>query len=436
MSSKPIVEAGGWLITSLGRVRAAALTSSSGDYGAVLQIASSQTGRFSLNLDLRRIWSHDGKPLIPFSTYVDTFDSVPIDGQQVGDGSFTQASGSVGYQLGAAYLAFIGSLRKDEGVPVDYSIGPNLSWPFLSRQGLQIALQADAEVTRTSKAGYVGFRMLFNRGHYSVSNSLGARSVSSKSGSGTSQSRAVGDTTAQFSYADDSGTDLSVAGGLNRDVDSTAAHAEGILHSRLGNARVDVLHNIEGNQRTQYGLTLQTGAVVERDDAVLGGRDLAESALVVSVDDKEKDASQFEVLINGQARARLKAGERLPIFLQPYRAYSVRLRPLNGASVWYDSAEREFTLYPGNVQHVSWRVEHLLTIFGRAVRPSGQPVANAMITSHRGLGQSNSDGYFEIETSTNDVLTFDGSEGLSCKVRIGELGNKLDYAPIGRVLCQ
>ncbi|HEX3675774.1 MAG TPA: CS1-pili formation C-terminal domain-containing protein, partial [Sphingomicrobium sp.] len=81
-------------------------------------------------------------------------------------------------------------------------------------------------------------------------------------------------------------------------------------------------------------------------------------------------------------------------------------------------------------------VEHLLTIFGRAVRPSGQPVANAMITSHRGLGQSNSDGYFEIETSANDVLTFDGSGGLSCKVRIGELGNKLDYAPIGRVLCQ
>lgn len=433
-STKPIVEAGGWLITSLGRVRAAALASASGDYGALLQIASSQTGRLSLNLDLRRIWSHDSKPLVPFSTYVDTFDSQPIDAQQFADGSFTQASGSVGYQFGSAYLALIGSLRKDEGVRADYSIGPNLSWPFLTSHRVQIALQADAEMTRTTRAGYVGFRMLFNRAHYSVSSSLGARSVSAKDG--VSQSRAVGDTTAQFSYADDRGTNLAVAGGLSRDVDSANAHAEGILHSRFGNARLDVIHDIEGDQRTQYGLTLQTGAVVERDDAVLGGRDLAESALVVSIDDKDKDAAKFEVLIDGQARATIKAGERLPIFLQPYRAYSVRLRPLNGASVWYDSEEREFTLYPGNVQHVSWHVEHLLTIFGRAVRPGGQPVANALITSRRGLGESNSDGYFEIETSANDVLAFDGGGGLSCKVKIGELGSKVDYAPVGKVVCQ
>ena len=433
-STKPIVEAGGWLITSLGRVRAAALASASGDYGALLQIASSQTGRLSLNLDLRRIWSHDSKPLVPFSTYVDTFDSQPIDAQQFADGSFTQASGSVGYQFGSAYLALIGSLRKDEGVRADYSIGPNLSWPFLTSHRVQIALQADAEMTRTTRAGYVGFRMLFNRAHYSVSSSLGARSVSAKDG--VSQSRAVGDTTAQFSYADDRGTNLAVAGGLSRDVDSANAHAEGILHSRFGNARLDVIHDIEGDQRTQYGLTLQTGAVVERDDAVLGGRDLAESALVVSIDDKDKDAAKFEVLIDGQARATIKAGERLPIFLQPYRAYSVRLRPLNGASVWYDSEEREFTLYPGNVQHVSWHVEHLLTIFGRAVRPGGQPVANALITSRRGLGESNSDGYFEIETSANDVLAFNGGGGLSCKVKIGELGSKVDYAPVGKVVCQ
>lgn len=435
-SGKPIVEAGGWLITTLGRVRAAALASVSGDRGALLQVASNQMGGFSLNLDLRRIWSHDGKPLIPLSTYVDTFDSVPIDGRQVGNGSFAQASGSVGYQLGTAYLALIGSLRKDEGVPVDYSIGPNLSWPFFRRNGLQVALLADAEVTRTSRAGYVGFRMLFNRGHYSVSSSVGARSLSSKGASGPSQSRAVGDTSAQFSVADDRGTDLSVAGGVTRDVDSTAAHAVGILYSRFGSGRVDILHNIEGSQRTQYGVTLQTGALIERDDAVLGGRDLAQSAFVVSVDDKDKGASRFEVLINGQSRARLKSGERLPIFLQPYRAYSVRLRPLNGASVWYDSAEREFTLFPGNVQHVSWQVEHLLTVFGRAVRPDGEPVANAMISSRRGLGESNSEGFFEIETSANDVLSFDGGDKDSCKVKVGELNGKLDYAPIGRVVCQ
>lgn len=122
-SKTPIAEAGGWLVTPLARVRAAALASTSGDKGALLQVASAQAAGFSLNLDVRRIWSHDGKPLIPFSTYVDTFDSVPLEGQQVGNGSFTQASGSIGYRLGTAYLAliFFEIIGSDETLCLDVS---------------------------------------------------------------------------------------------------------------------------------------------------------------------------------------------------------------------------------------------------------------------------------------------------------------------------
>jgi hypothetical protein len=434
-SKRPILEGGAWLISSLGRVRAAALASAKGDTGALLQVYSSQMGRFSVNFDLRRIWSHDGKPLIPLPTYIDSFDSGPVDGRQIGNGSFTQASGSIGYQLGSAYVAVIGSLRKDKGLPVDYSIGPNVSWPIVSRNGMQIALQADAQVTRTTTAGYVGVRMLFTRGNYSVSSSLGRRGLSSKERSAPSRSRQVGDTTAQLSYSDDDNTDLSLAGGLTRELDSTTAHAEGILYSRFGSARGEVLQNVEGSHQTQYGLTLQTGAVLNRNDAILGGRDLAESALVISVDGNS-DTSEFDVLINDQARGRMKAGQRLPIFLQPYRAYSVRLRPVAAASVWFDTASREFTLYPGNVQHFRWHVDHLLTIFGRAVRGDGKPVADAMVKSGRGIGESNSDGYFQIETSSNDVLSFESGEGAACKVSLGALDQKLDYARVGRVVCQ
>jgi len=434
-SDKQLIEAGIWLITPLGRVRAAALASAEGDRGALLQIASAQSGRLNLNLDLRRIWSSDGKPLLPLPTEVDSFDSVPLDEGQIGKGSFTQASASIGYRFGTAYLAVIGSLRKDEGSPTDYSVGPDLSWPFVSRNGLQIALQANAQLTRTSKAAYVGFRMLYNRGGYSVSNSVGARAVADKSDSNPSQSRAVGETTAQFSYADQHGTDLSLVGGVTREIDSTAAHAEAQLNSRLGNVRAELVQGIEGSHRTQYALTVQTGALIERHDAILGGPDLTESALVVSVDGAPADA-RFEVIINDQTRAHLSADERFPIFVQPYHRYSVRLRAIDARSVWYDSATRSFTLYPGNVQHVSWHVEHLQTIFGRAVRPNGEPVANAMITSRRGLGQSNSEGYFQIDTSAEDVLVFEAANDMGCKVKLPRTDRRLDYAPVGRVVCE
>jgi outer membrane usher protein FimD/PapC len=208
-----------------------------------------------------------------------------------------------------------------------------------------------------------------------------------------------------------------------------------VVYSRLGSARGQVLHDFEGTNRTQYGLTVQTGAVLNRDDAVLGGRNLAQSAVIVSVDGAP-GGSQFDILVDGHSRGRVKAGRRVPIFLEPYHSYSVRLRPLNAASVWFDTASRALTLYPGNVQHVRWHVEHLLTIFGRAVGPDGKAVADATVTSRRGIGQSDSNGYFQIETSSDDALSFEIAGGTKCRVTLGGLDQKLDYAAVGRVLCQ
>jgi hypothetical protein len=104
--------------------------------------------------------------------------------------------------------------------------------------------------------------------------------------------------------------------------------------------------------------------------------------------------------------------------------------------VWYDTAARELTLYPGNVEHVRWHVESLLTVFGRAVREDGTPVADATVTSRRGISQSNSDGYFQIETSASDRLSFDGGNGKTCAVEIGGLDQELEYASIGKVVCR
>lgn len=434
-SGKPIFNAGAWLITSLGRVRVAGLVSAAGDRGALVQVNSGETGRLNVNFDLRRIWSHDGKPLIPLSNYVDTFDSEPLNGRQTGEGSYTQISGSIGYRFGAAYLSVIGSLRKDQGRPADYSVGPNLNWPVVNAGGLQVALQANAELTRETRGGYVGVRMFFASGAYSVSSSAGRRAISGNGDAAPSRQRAVGDTTAHFAYGDENGTDVALAGGFTRELDSATAHAEGSLYSRFGSVRGEISRDFEGSRRTQYGLSLQTGAVANRDDLVVGGRNLEESGLVISVDGGARQA-RFEVLIDGQPRGRVSAGERLPVFLQPYHAYSVRLRPVDAAPVWYDSAARQFTLYPGNVEHVQWHVESLLTVFGRAVREDGTPVAEAAVTSKRGISLSNAQGYFQIDTSANDLLSFDSGNGNICAIRISGLDQERDYASLGKVICR
>ena len=84
------------------------------------------------------------RPLIPFSSVAESFAGIEPTAAQIGIGSYTQATGSVGYRLGSAYLSLLGSLRKDEGIRSSYSIGPSLSWTMVQRNGVQLTVNADA----------------------------------------------------------------------------------------------------------------------------------------------------------------------------------------------------------------------------------------------------------------------------------------------------
>jgi hypothetical protein len=432
---KNMVEAGAWLLTRYGRVRVAGLVSTSGDRAALLQVGSSGLGRLNFNLDVRRVWSSDERPLIPLPAAVDNFGSTTPTGAQVGEGSYTQVSGSIGYSLGTAYLSAVGSLRRDRGIGKDYTIGPSVSWPILSRGGAQLVLQADAQRTRTTTAAFIGFRAQFTRKNMSVLGTLGHASRNSNEGSIGDADRAVGSLTAEYFHEAADRTQVSASAGFDRNLDSSEVHAAGAFYSRFGSARGDLLHPLSSEGGLQYGLTLQAGAAIDAHDMALGGRDIQESALLVSLEG-ERGRSSFDVLVDEQPRGRVAAGQSLPVFLQPYREYSVRLRPIGAPAVDYDGAPRSFTLYPGNVQKLRWVARTFFTVFGQALRPDGRPVANATIQSQRGIGESDERGYFQIDVAAGDMLSFDPAAGESCKAAVSATKAEEDFVPLGKVICQ
>ncbi|WP_028969652.1 CS1-pili formation C-terminal domain-containing protein [Sphingomonas sp. URHD0057] len=432
---KNMVEAGAWLLTRYGRMRVAGLVATSGDHAAFLQLGSSGLGSLNLNLDVRRVWSSDGAPLVPLPAAVDNFGSTPPTGAQVGEGSYTQVSGSVGYTLGTAYLSAVGSLRRDRGIGRDYTIGPSVSWPILSRGSAQLVLQADAQRTRTTTAAFIGFRAQFTRKNLSVLGTLGHASRNNDDPALRDAARAVGSLTAEYFHQAADRTQVSASAGFDRNLDSSEVHAAGAFYSRLGSARGDLLHPLSGEGGLQYGLTLQTGAAIGGHDMALGGRDLDESALLVSLGG-ERGRSSFDVLVDEQPRGRVGAGRSLPLFLQPYREYSVRLRPIGAPSVDYDGAPRPVTLYPGNVETLRWVARSVFTVFGQALRPDGRPVANATIQSQRGIGESDEHGYFQIDVAAGDMLSFDSGGGESCRAAVSATKAREDFVPLGKVICR
>ena len=431
---KAVMQAGAWFIRGPVRARAAALYSSAGDRGAVLQASSAGHGPLNVTFDLRRMWSRDGKPLIPLSSHASSFDGPAPIGVQLSFGSYTQATGSVGLQLGTAHLSVVGSYRKDRHLPPDYSVGPSLNWPLVTRNQIQVVFEASASRTRTSTAAFGGFRVLFNSGRLSMLSTVGHAYQSDAGAQRNSVARAVSTVTAQYSYQNDANR-VNVGAGIDRNISSSLVHATGTFDSRVGNFRADVLHDLEGSGGTQYDIGLQSGLVAGPGGPALAARDLQQSALVVSLDGDARDAS-FNVLVNDVPRGRVRTGRRLVVFVPPYRTYSVRVVPVAAASVDFDTAAREVTVYPGNVQSLQWRTQTFLTVFGQAVSVTGAAIPDALVQSGKSIAQTDGKGYFQLDLRGGDPVTIVKVDGSSCRVDLGKVALRAEFASIGKVLCQ
>lgn len=429
-----MVQAGGWLITPVARARVAGLYSAKGDRGLMLQLSTGGRGRLNATFDLRKMWNSSGRPLVPLNPQVDGFfGPAPPSAALHGGESYTQATGSVSYSLGRLSLIVAGSLRDDAGAEGDYSVGADLRWRLASLFNWQLVLNADAQLTRNTLSRFVGLQLFWRGGEVSVVSRSGHRNLSRRDGGGA-RGRGVWNAVGQYSRQLDDGTQLAIAAGVDRDLDTTTAHGSGTAFTRFGNIRADIAQQLEGGGGIQYGLSVQTAVAATPRAVGFAGRDLAQSAVIVSVD-TAGDESEFDILIDGQSRGRLFGGRPTTIFLEPYRNYRLRLRPIGSTPLHYDLEAREITLYPGSVEEIRWRAEASFTVFGQAVLPGGSPLANAGVRSGRGIGQTDENGYFQIDVGREDDLTF-SSRDISCAVELKDRSTTLDYIPIGKVLCQ
>lgn len=431
---KAILQLGAWVIRPKARLRVAALASTAGDAGALLQLSSAGQGPLSFNFDLRRIWSGDGKALVPLPSYVDTFRSAPPIGAERADGSYTQATGSVGLRIGAGYVALVASYRKDRKLAADYSIGPSINWPVVTGNGVQLVLDASAQQTRTTTSAFAGARLLFTSGGLSMLGSVGHGSQDARGASGSSAARLVGNVSAQYAHEDSHRTLVEVQAGADRGTATATAQAGASLYSRFGNLRADLLHNLEGSGGTQYGVSLQSGIALSKSAAVLGGRELEPSAIQVSVEGDAPGAA-FDVLVDDAVRGQVRPGERLSLFVPGYRTYQVRLAPRAAAAVSFDAAARAVTLYPGNVQALVWKTQSYFTMFAQAVAADGRPIANARVETARSVAQTDANGYFQLDVGRNDPITIAGKGGASCHLNAPSVAPEGDLASVGKVLC-
>ena len=297
-----------------------------------------------------------------------------------------------------------------------------------------MTFQADAQRTRTTSAAFAGVRLSYTSRRVSLNGSAGYASTDSRGGAARSKSRVIGGLSANYFYEDGDRTQLSAGGGVERSIDSTVAHAGATLYSRYGNARADLLDSLERGGGLQYGVTIQSAVAASGSTIALGARDLDDSAVIVQVAGEARSSS-FKVMVNNMPYGHVRSGGQLPIHLLPYRSYEVRLLPDDGAAVSFDADAKTVTLYPGTVRVLSWKAQKFFTAFGQAISVDGTPVAEAMVQAPHSVGETDANGYFQVDAAKGDVLTF--THGSShCEIRLDSVAADKDFIPLGKMVCK
>jgi Mat/Ecp fimbriae outer membrane usher protein len=412
------------------QVRLAGLISSSADYGGVIRVSSMGKGPFSFSFDLRKVVSDNGGPLLPVTVSNGTFSEEPETG--FGDqGSYAQALSILGYRFGQANVRLTGLYRRNGSEKANYSVGAAIDLPVVRTGRFDIVLQADVRRTERDFASFIGARFLINRGNLAFSGSSGFRHQSEHPGA---NDQLVGEVQAAW-YQETAGhSQLAADVAAGRDLDGSYARASAYARTPLVNARADLLQQFEDHRNTQYAVMVDGGIVLNNSGIGIAGRDMNDTALMVKVRGGEAGHA-FDVLVDEVARGSVADGDRLALFLEPYKTYNVRLRPRGTGMSSFDTAFKSVTLYPGNVAEMEWIATPLFILFGRAVDPNGMPIGDADIVGSHGIGRSDVQGYFQIETNSNDKLRLAKEGEKTCEMTVGPVTEVQGLASAGDVTC-
>ncbi len=231
------------------------------------------------------------------------------------------------------------------------------------------------------------------------------------------------------------GGDLAVGGGIERQAERKSSYLSGNFRHPIASLSADLVHTVGPNPgATQYGIGVQTIVAAGAGSLYPVAKSASEAFLVAHVDGAQPQDT-FEVLIDNQFAASVTGTDAVTLALPSYRKYDVRMRSTGERILAYDSSPKTVSLYPGAVTGVEWRVAPISIQMGRLVTHSGQPVANAVLTSRGVWSETDADGFFQIEAPDNAELSVSLSDGTTFTTRLPYGTRGEGVVSLGEVTC-
>lgn len=428
LGSDFVGEAGTTYLGDGHRARIAGLIGTDGNYGLIAEFSWFDLKTFSANAYVRRTWG----PGLGGYGVQDRFGITPVNSVNFLVGDSRQVGGNIGLRLGDVNLRLNGFYNQLARQQSYYAYGPSLDYSWREGRSTQLTLFADGRKSSEGWDTRIGIRVNFNQPDFAVFGELGG--AYRKIGN-VEQSDVVGSVLATYSNAGIMESDLSVAAGYSHDLDRERVRGEVTLDGQYGRIAGQVQHGFGARDGgTRYSANFATSLALGGGAVTLGGREIGESGIMVSLEGGNPDL-QVDVVVDDAPRARIRPGQSVPIFLPSYRTYAVRLAPVSGASGRFDTSVREVTLYAGNMAALEWQADFVQAVFGRLVDASGTPIANALLSGGRDFMQSDAHGYFQGEIALGDEFVVRAAGQEICRVEFPASTDGSALHRLGDVQC-
>ena len=205
--------------------------------------------------------------------------------------------------------------------------------------------------------------------------------------------------------------------------------------SRYGYADLELAHE-HGDIRSglSYSANGRFSVVTQKGRTALGGGNSGLAAIVVEIEGYQLD-TEFQILVDNRVAGYVRSGKRSVISLRPYETYRVRVVPVGDKLYNYDETPQSITLYPGNVQTLSFNAYEITVLVGQAVFDNGEPVIGGRIETSEGYGATDAQGWFQIEVRDFSPLEVRYGVNDYCAMILPKPTANEDLAVLGTLTC-
>ncbi|MEM7082787.1 MAG: TcfC E-set like domain-containing protein [Pseudomonadota bacterium] len=222
---------------------------------------------------------------------------------------------------------------------------------------------------------------------------------------------------------------------IDRAVDRSVLGARISGETPRGVGEFEVQQSFGGEQPgASYIANARFGLVSSGTQVAFGGRRANASSVIIDIAGDAPDAV-FEVIVDKQSQGYARSGSRTIISLPPYETYDIRLVARGGDLVEMDETQHSVTLYPGNVETLTFRIQRQLVIIGRAVDEEGNPIPHHAFAGLPGFASTDENGWFQIEvTNTDDQQLKRGDS--TCRLSLPDWDKNETVVVLDELVCR